>query len=554
MIIIDQRCIKIAFQRPNVARPRRPIDMRKLAPTAGVPANIRKFLQDGTQFLQRNDLAGAERSANFALALAPDHPRPNELLGKVLRKQGRAKDAVAFLGDAVAQHPDDFELRKELARALADLAQLDAAIDQYRAALAIRSDAQMWFELGTVCDRNSQGEEALRAAQQSIQLAPQHMPSRFLRARVLTTTGRIDDAAKEYLSLTRRPAQAAKAWFGLLDLKTVPLADQDLLAIEKLESDPRTTETDRFLAGFALGQAYEAVGRYADAVRVVQRANPLLRQNIEWSAESHTAKIKQIADAFVTPVEGPTDESSFRVIFIVGMPRSGSSLVEQILSAHPAVVGAGELPDAEQVIAAESHRRGREFPDWAPSASEDDWRRIGRAYLARTQRWQETGYFTDKMPSNWKYIGALRRMLPSARFIFTDRDLLETCWSCYKQMFSPGRINFSYDWIELAKYAKDCQTLSRFWMKIYPERCRIQSHEALQADPEGQIRELLAFCGLEFDSACLAPHESKRVVKTASAGQIREPLRRNTSRAASYGESLTPLASALEKIRARDES
>ena len=522
--------------------------MTNSATPAGIPANIRKFRHDGDRSQQCNDLAGAERSANFAMALAADHPRAMGLLGKVLRRRGRTTDAVAFLKDAVARNPRDFELRQELARALADDTQLDSAIDQYREALALRPDAQMWFELGTTCDRNSQGEDALEAAQQAIRLAPQHMPSRFLRARALTASGRIEEAAQEYRRLTSRPAQAAKAWFGLLDLKTIQIADQELLSIEKLESDPRTLELDRALAGFALGQAYEAVGRYPDAVRAVQRANQLMRGNTEWSAETHTGQINQIAHAFAGAIEKPAGEPGFPVIFIVGMPRSGSTLVEQILAAHPEVMGAGELPYVDLVISAESRRRAQDFPHWAVNATNEDWRRLGEAYLQRTRRWHETGRFTDKMPGNWKYIGALRRMIPAARFIFTERDLLETCWSCHKQMFSPGCVRYSYDWTELARYAEDCRSLWQVWESLYPEQCRIQSHEALQKDPEGQVRELLAFCGLEFEPACLDFHDAARVVKTASAAQVRQPLRRNTARAKNYGESLEPLARALENI------
>ncbi len=522
--------------------------MTKSAPRSNVPANIRKFLQDGAQFLQRNDLAGAERCANFALALAPDHPRSIGLLGKVLRRRGRTSDAVATLNDAVALHPDDFEIRQDLAGALADHGQLVSAIDQYREALALRPDAQMWFELGTILDRNSQGEDALHAAEHSIRLAPQHMPSRFLRARALTAMGRIEEAAKEYRSLTRRPGQTAKAWFALLDLKTVRLSDQELLSIEKLESDPRTSEIDRAFSGFALGQAYEFAGRYSEAVRAVQRANHLIRGTIDWSAESHTEEITKIARAFANSGGCRSDESGFPVIFIVGMPRSGSTLVEQILASHPRVMGAGELPYVDLVITAESVRRGQDFPQWATTATEDDWRRLGQAYLKLSNSWHETGRFTDKMPGNWKYVGALRRMLPAARFIFTERDLIETCWSCHKQMFSPGCISFSYDWADLAHYAEDCRALWRVWESLHPERCRTQSHEALQADPEGQVRELLGFCGLEFDSACLDFHDAKRVVKTASAAQVREPLRPNTARAGRYGESLEPMARALEVI------
>lgn len=527
--------------------------MTKLPLPSGVPANIRKFLQDGAQCLKCNDLAGAEHCANFALALAPGHPRPSALLGKVLRRQGRTTAAVTFLKDAVEQQPRDVELRQELAGALADHAQLNSAIDQYREALALHPDARTWFELGTVLDRNSQGEDAIHAAQQAVRLAPQNMPSRFLLARALTATGRIEEAAKEYRSLTRRPGQAAKAWFGLLDLKTVRHTNQDLLAIEKLESDPRTTESDRTLAAFALGQAYEAAGRYSDAVGAVKRANHLMRGNLEWSAESHTAMINHIAEAFARPTAIPPDGSGFPVVFIVGMPRSGSTLVEQILAAHPNMTGAGELPYVDLVISAESLRRGQEFPHWVADATDDDWQRLGQAYLRLAQRWYDMGRFTDKMPSNWKFVGALRRMLPAARFIFTERDLVENCWSCHKQMFTPGCINYSYDWNELVHYARDCRSLWRVWENLYPERCRVQSHEAIQVDMEGQVRELLTFCDLPFDTACLDFHGAKRVVRTASAAQVREPLRRNTARAANYGEFLKPLATVLDEVMNRKE-
>ena len=234
------------------------------------------------------------------------------------------------------------------------------------------------------------------------------------------------------------------------------------------------------------------------------------------------------------------------MIFIVGLPRSGSTLFEQILAAHPQVEGASELQDLGMVIQQESVRRGVPYPQWIPQASAADWQRLGRDYLARTARWRATRpRFTDKLPDNWKHAGVLRAMLPGATVIETRRDPLETAWSCFKQQFY-SQPHFANTLADIGACLRGCERALDAWRARDPARLRLHRYEDLLADPEAAVRRLLADCGLAYDPACLHFHAATRSVRTASAAQVRQPLRRDTARAAAYGDLLDPLRHALE--------
>jgi len=250
--------------------------------------------------------------------------------------------------------------------------------------------------------------------------------------------------------------------------------------------------------------------------------------------------------AATTALPAPTDpELGREVIFIVGLPRSGSTLFEQILASHPDVEGASELPDLGEVIQSESVRRGQPYPQWIAQATAEDWQRLGRDYLQRTARWRaRRPRFTDKMPDNWKHAGILRAMLPGATVIDVRRDRLETAWSCFRQQFY--RLpDFSADLADIAVYLRGCERAMDTWRGRDPAHVRLHRYEALLADPEAGIRALLGDCGLAFDPACLAFHQSRRSVRTASAAQVRQPLRADTARAGRYGALLDPLRAAL---------
>ena len=484
----------------------------------------------------------------FALALQPNQPVALRVSGMVQRRRGSPDLAEASLRAALSIAPDDKRARCELAASLADQGRISEAIAELQ--MVSPPDADVWFEIGALHDRNSDAPAALEAAAKATKLSSQHVGAQFLAARALTSVGRTDEAAALYRRLARLPAQAAKAWFALLDLKTIPITTQELLLIERLESSPGSSDDDRILAGFALGHAYEAADRPLDAVRAFDAANRQRSRQSPWDAQAFVKQIRAIEDAFAAPVGECAAGRGAEVIFVLGMPRSGTTLVEQILAAHPDVVGASELPDLAQIIAEESRRRGKQFPAWACEADEDAWTRLGEDYLARTKRWQSGLRFIDKMPENWLYVGAILRMLPGARVISCERDPVETMWSCYKQMFAPGQLGWSYDVDKLAVYSVACRHLWRHFQSIEPNRCRTQDYEALVADFDAQVRALLHFAGLEFHADCLTFASARNETRTASAAQVRQPLNKATARRTRYAGALEHLAAALDRAEA----
>jgi len=262
---------------------------------------------------------------------------------------------------------------------------------------------------------------------------------------------------------------------------------------------------------------------------------------LRWDAAAVSALVDAILAAFAQPPPAAPDARGADVIFLVGLPRSGSTLAEQILAAHPRVAGGGETNLLAKVLQDESTRRGQRFPAWVGMADAADWARLGDDYLARIASLRRAGaLFTDKTLPNWQVLGALARMLPGARIVHCVRDPLETCWSCWKHNFGEAQF-FAYDFAELAAFHRDSLRAMAHWRTQAPASIHTLVHEALLDAPEAGARALLAHCGLAFDPACLRFHEVERNVHTASAAQVRRPLRRDTAVTAGYGELLDPL-------------
>ena len=275
----------------------------------------------------------------------------------------------------------------------------------------------------------------------------------------------------------------------------------------------------------------------AGAFATLRHANGLAAAVRPWDAEDFQRTVQAIRTAFDAPgAQAPAGQGS-EVIFLVGLPRSATTLTEQILASHSQVEGASELPYLGRVIEQESRRRGRSFPDWVPTATADDWARVGQAYLQMSARWRASKRVaTDKLPGNWCCVGAALRMLPAARVIDCRRDPVETCWSCYKQLFGPGMVHFSYSFEGLAGYWHAYDALCRFWAQCQPGRVRMQRYDAPVEAPQEQIRQLLTFCGLASEPACLNFHTARRAIRTPSALQVRQPLGQVSAPAARYGQ------------------
>jgi tetratricopeptide (TPR) repeat protein len=476
--------------------------------------------------LQANTCTEAENAALVELAHNPDCASAWELLGRIYSIKHQFLNARdAFDRAFKSAMPTDCQSVIAWASALSRFDSV-AGVEKIASAMPEARSAEDFFQVSLEAERQGAIELAGRAVRRAIQLAPHHSVYSLQLARVEQSFGRSDSAAAIYRAIIQKPRQAldlvVRAWFGLMDLKTVRLNSTELEALQSLFKSVQLA-THRSLLGFALGKALEDAGQYVHAYDAFNAANEAARESNPWRADAFDLFAR---DSFERFKDLPISESrrGSELIFIVGLPRSGTTLVEQILAAHDQVEGAGELPFLPMLIQEESARLGKPYLDWAAVATEADWKRLAQIYLQHTARYRlQKPISTDKLPENWHYLGAIRSMFPAARIVDCQRDPLETAWSCYKQLFAPGRVAFSYKMENLARYWQAHQRTLADWRRVAPT-LYVLDYEKLVRDPEVQIRELLKALQLSFDSKCLDPHKAVRSVNTPSSGQVRAPI------------------------------
>jgi tetratricopeptide (TPR) repeat protein len=490
------------------------------------------------------DIAAARLAP--VLAANPDHPEVLRVQAGILNLRGDFRGAASVMRRAIQGRPDDALYYNTLGSILGSASEFEAAIASLRRACELQPDlAIAWFNLGVMLTRSVRHAEAIEALQRAVSLDPHYMPARALLGDMLRAENRMPEASAEYRRMIAEQPWAGIAWWGLADLKTLRLGKEDLEQMQRAVRDPRAQDDDRIAMGFAIARALDDQGRHAESLEALAGANAIARRRQQWNAARFSESISMILDAFTPPPAGASDPTlGNEVIFIPSLPRSGSTLVEQILASHSEVNGPGELPDLPLTLGEEARRRGKSFLQAAAEMTPSDWQRLGKRYLERTARWRERRPIsTDKLPGNWYYIGAIRAMLPGAKIIACRRDPLETCFSCYRQRLDGNEYTRTFE--DLAAYWHDYDRATRHWRALHPTRVYEHLYEGLLEDPESSIRELLEFCGLRFEEACLHFHETDRDVRTPSAMQVRQPLRRDTARAPAYGALLDPLRRAL---------
>lgn len=489
----------------------------------------------------------AEAQLRPALLRYPDHPEVLRLHAGVLGLRGHHGQAIDTMRRALAMQPADPLYHNTLGTILGASGDFDSAIASLHRACELQPGlATAWYNLGVMLTRCVRNEEATEALKRAVALAPDNMDARALLADLLRMRGDVAESAAEYRKVLRKQSWAGMAWWGLADLRTGALTAGDIERMQSILREGRADDHDRIAIGFALAKALDERGRYLESLDALKRANAIARLRQKWNAPAFSAMVDTINHAFASPPSPSTPpEFGREVVFIVGMPRSGTTLVEQILASHSQVEGAGELPDVPLVLAEESRQRDKPYPKWVPDMRPEDWRRLGERYLERTSHWRDRKPgFTDKLPGNWMQIGAIRAMLPGARVIVCRRDPLETCFSCYRQLLPEG-----------SEYARTPEDVTTFWRDFdrtanhfattQPANVYQHGYEALIAEPETAIRRLLEFCGLPFEEACLNFQETRRAVRSPSATQVRQPLRGDTARTQAYGELLDPFRKGL---------
>jgi tetratricopeptide (TPR) repeat protein len=516
--------------------------------TVDLPPAAALQLVAARRALHHGQLELAEQSLSRVLALAPDCTEAHRLSGIAALMGDNPPKAIDHLRRALSTCPDDSTLNMNLGSALIETGDSDAGLAYLQRACELDSEsASTWYNFGKGLQFCALMERARDALQHAVAIDPGYLLARNALATVLSSLGDTAAAVATNRETLRQQPDCATAWFALANLKVEPFSQSDITQLQSQLGRPGVSEDSRLLLGFTLAQALEDQGDHALAFDVLSSANALKRRNVYWSRQEERARVDAIANSFAGALPDPLDTALGKeVIFVVCMPRSGSTLTEQILASHPQVDGADEIQTLPEILNEESARRGQPFPLWVPSATAEDWQRLGNEYLTRTRRWRhELPRFTDKNVDNWAFVGAALAMLPGARVVNSRRDPLETCFALYRQLFGNRSVHYSYDLDDIVSYYAGYARLSTLWQQRYPQQYFDHGYETLQSDPEAQIRRLLNFCGLPFDAACLAFHQSSRTVLTISSAQVRQPLRRDTARSARYGDKLDPLRARL---------
>lgn len=503
--------------------------------------------------LQAHRLDEAERALGELKGEADSHPEFLRLQGTLAYMQGKAMDALEPLVASLRQRPQDALAFSFLAASYERLGDQDNALKAFRQACEQAPQQVLhWVNFGNALSRAGWYEHATAILQHALKLEPGHSDARAMLGMTLSLDGRDQDAAAEYRRLLADDPTSGTAWWGLALLKPMRLGTAD---IDKMQAQLARSELDarnRMALQFALAHAMEHAGDMAGALAMLDTAHALARRESRpWDAAASRVLTRRCLDELPQPPRPQSHDIGGEVIFIVSLPRSGSTLVEQVLASHSQVAGTIELRDLSQVLLEQSDAQASTYPDWVGKLSGAEWQALGKAYLARTARWRRNKpRMTDKMLGNWRHIGAILSMLPNARVVAVQRDPLENCLACYRMLLDGH--DYTHRFEDLADFQRQFETSVQEWQRRCPQQVRVQSYEALTREPERQIRELLDFCGLSFEQACLDFHATRRRVSTLSAAQVREPIHPASARAERYGSLLDPLREALAQAPTED--
>jgi tetratricopeptide (TPR) repeat protein len=510
---------------------------------AGLPIHLVVVAEQTMRALERNDSSRALSELDRVAGEISGHAELLRLRGLALVQSGDFGAALETYLNATELAPDDALIACQLGAVLAQNGDMPGAEESFRRAIDLDPGLpDAWYNLGHALDARADTSGACLAFDRVLALKPSHVAARVQRAEMLKMLGRLDLAERDLRSVLANDPESVSAWVGLANLKTFSPDASELDQLVALHESGRVPSARRIDFTFALASLLEAGGRHAEAYPLFVTANDAKRKSVRWNATAVSHLVDAILERFsALPAIPAHDPRGGEAIFLVGMPRSGSTLVEQILSAHPQVQGGGERNEIVQILQDESRRRGKRFPDWVVDAGDADWERLGDEYLSRCAAWRDgRPRFTNKTLANWQTLGAIRRMLPGARVVHCLRDPLETLWSCYKHHFGEAQF-FTYDMDELVAFWRDERRAMAAWTRAWPEWIHAFIHEDLLDDPERRVRELLAHCALVFHPACLSFHQNTRDVRTSSASQVRQPLRRDLAVAQRYGSLLDHL-------------
>ncbi len=523
------RYIQCSTRDPRLLRPAAALCENRIADAeALLRAHLKAFPTDVPAIRMLAEVAArlgryedAENLLRRCLELAPGFRPARQNLAAVLYRHDRPAEALPEVEQLLAAEPRNPGYRGLKAALLGRVGEYAQAIELYRGVLEqYPNEPKVWMSFGHALRTAGSQEECVAAYRRSIELAPGF----------------------------------GEAWWSLANLKTVRFTPTDLDAMRAQLARADLGHEDRFHLHFALGKALEDAGDYVASFEHYAEGNRLRRAMIPYSAEenvAHVARSKALFTREFFAAHADQGAAAPDPIFIVGLPRSGSTLLEQILASHSLVEGTMELSDIIALVRQLSGRKRQSdpsrYPEVLATLAADQLRALGEQYLARTriQRKTPAPFFIDKMPNNFAHIGFIQLILPHARIIDARRHPLACCFSGFKQHFARGQ-NFSYSLEEIGRYYRDYVELMAHFDAVLPGRVHRVFYEALVEDTETEVRRLLDYCGLPFEPQCLEFHRNVRAVRTASSEQVRQPIfREGLDHWRHFEAWLAPLKSAL---------
>jgi predicted Zn-dependent protease len=530
------------------------------ADLSGVHASSRDpALIEAAMAMNDARLGESEALLRARLAKAPDDPAATRLLAEVRWRQGDMTDAATLIERAVDLAPG-FDLARDFfIRLLLQLNRLPKALEQAEVLLGspVKTPGHDLL-MASALLRLGEQERAGEIYQRLLAQNPDQPQVWQNLGHVLKTLGQQVEAVDAYRRATALQGTLGEAWWSLANLKTVKLGAADIAAMEgalaSLADEANAAPEDVFHLHFALGKAHEDNGDFAPSFSHYAEGNLLRRALISYDADAFSAEVDTAARTFTAPFIAERGDGGCPApdpIFIVGLPRAGSTLVEQILASHSRVEGTMELPEMMMIAGRLQSRIDEgDFPDFRAlmdSLTPADRVRLGEEYIDRTrvQRRTDGPHFIDKMPNNWQHIGLIRLILPNARIVDARRHPMACCFSAWKQHFARGQV-FSYDLTEVARYYRDYVGLMAAYDAAAPGAVHRVHYERMVADTEVEVRRLLAHLELEFEQPCLEFYKNERSVRTASSEQVRQPIFTDgVEQWKNYEPWLEPLAEAL---------
>ena len=479
---------------------------------------------------KEENFAEAEKIYRKILTRHPDNVSAMRLWAALGIREKRYPDAEMLLRQAVKVAPGFSRAWSDLCGTLLEQEKYADLVDSAQQLVNLNprsAEGHVWLAAGTAAAGDH--VEAVRHYDDAMEVAPKHVGAMCGKGNALRTVGDQDGAVAAYRLAIEADPLCAEAYWSMANLKTFRFEDEEVAAMQALLDDERVPDESLVQINNALGLEFESREIYDQAFEYIDNGCRLRRETEFYDRVENEERTDLSLEAFSTEYfddnsgHGNPDPAP---IFIVGLPRSGSTLLEQILSSHSQVDGTHELPDLGKSVRArpELTTPPARYPTSIENLDAAGFRALGDEYMERTRRHRgQAPYFTDKNPNNFVHIGLLQLILPNAKIINARRHPLDSCFGSYKQLFAQGQ-PFTYDLVELGEYYLQYQRIMDHWHEVLPGKVLDVHYEDVVADLDGQVRRILDYCGLEFEETCLRFHETDRSVKSASSEQVRQPI------------------------------